>query len=101
IYFLMKLAFLPGSLLLEEAADGSYVVTIRGEEVTRTSSEKNAIQAFNKLRAEMEKLFPPTEISKEERTRLLIQYVGQSQTVSKFARVRKKKYVPGSTNTFG
>lgn len=97
----MKLAFLPGSLFLEQTADGAYVVTIRGEEITRTASEKKAIQAFNKIRLELEQLFPPHPISPGEKMRMLMQYVSQSRTVSKFARVIKKKYIPGSTNTFG
>lgn len=97
----MNLSFLPGDLHLKKAQDGSYWITVQGKEILRTRSEKKAISEFNKIRKEMESQFPARELSREEKTQLLLKYISESQGVSKFARVRKKKYVPRSTNTFG
>ena len=97
----MNLSFLPGGLHLEKKQDGSYRVTIQGQEVLNTRSEKKAISEYNKIRKEMESQFPAHELSQEEKTQLLLKYIAQLPRVSPVAKERKKKYVPGSTNTFG
>jgi regulatory protein YycH of two-component signal transduction system YycFG len=97
----MKLSFLPGELILEKKNDGQYLVTVQGQEVLSTHSEKKAIAEYNKIRKDMEAQFPAHELSREEKTQLLLKYIAQIPRVSPIAKEKKKKYVPGSTNTFG
>jgi hypothetical protein len=97
----MNLSFLPGELHLTKSQDGYYSITIQNEEVFNTRVEKKAIAEYNKIRKEMEVQFPARELSREEKTYLLLQYIAQIPKVSPVAKARKKKYVPGSTNTFG
>ena len=97
----MKLSFFPGELRLEKKQNGAYIVTIQGQEVLSTNSEKKAVTEYNKIRKEMEAKFPAHELSKEEKTELLLRYIAKLPRVSPVAKGRKKKYVPGSTNTFG
>ena len=97
----MKLSFLPGELCLEKNYAGFYVITIQEQEVFSTRLEKKAISEYNKIRKEMEAQFPAHELSREQKTQLLLNYIAQLPRVSPVAKGRKKKYVPGSTNTFG
>lgn len=97
----MKLSFLPGELYLEKNCDGLYLVSIQGQEIFSTRLEKKAISEYNKIRKEMEAQFPAHELSREQKTQLLLNYIAQLPRVSPVAKGRKKKYVPGSTNTFG
>ena len=46
----MKLSFLPGDLHLNKESDGTYLVTMQGEELLRTRLEKKALVKFNALR---------------------------------------------------
>lgn len=95
----MKLTFIPGQLELNKQADGAYLVTIRGEEVFQSKDEKKALAKFNSIRKDMEAQFPPREISVEEKTRLLLNYISTDQ--STFKGLPRRKYKAGSTNTFG
>jgi hypothetical protein len=99
----MNLSFLPGELKLEKLQDGSYVITVRGEEVFSTRMEKKAITEFNKIRREMEAMFPPTELTREEKTKLLLQYIGDRRVGldHNSFRPEEKKKKSGSTRTFG
>jgi ABC-type branched-subunit amino acid transport system ATPase component len=73
----MKLSFLPGELYLSKEQDGSYVVTVQGEEVLRTTVEKRALARFNTLRREMESQFPAHELTHEQKRALeLLDFVG-------------------------
>ncbi len=95
----MNLSFLPGELQLTKRQDGSYLITVQGIEILNTRHEKKAITEFNKIRKEMESQFPAHELSREEKRYLLLKYIGESQVIP--TTVKKKKYKPGSTNTFG
>ncbi|HEX8174635.1 MAG TPA: hypothetical protein VF543_05910 [Pyrinomonadaceae bacterium] len=97
----MKLSFFPGDLHLTKTQDGSYVITIKGEEVFNGRNEKKAIAEFNKIRKDMETLYPARELSVEEKTAALMRYIGQSLGVPKESKKPGRKYTPGSTNTFG
>ncbi len=97
----MNLSFLPGELHLTKTKDGSYLITIQEKEILNTRSERKAISEFNKIRKDMEIQFPAHKLSREEKTQLLLKYISQNVSVCKYAKVKKKKYVPGSTNTFG
>lgn len=99
----MNLSFLPGELHLNKQDDGLYVITVRGEEVFATRVEKKAITAFNKIRREMESIFPPTELTPEEKTKLLLKYIADSRLGldHNSFRPEEKKKKSGSTRTFG
>jgi hypothetical protein len=97
----MNLSFLPGELNLKKTQEGSYLITIQGEEILNTRSEKKALLEFNKIRKEMESKFPAHNLSREEKTRLLMKYIGESQDIPKESKKQGRKYTPGSTNTFG
>src|SRR5258708_36645863 len=67
----MKLSFVPGDLHLAQERDGTYLVTMRGQEVLRTRVEKKALVKFNALRRELESQFPAHELTPEEKTAAL------------------------------
>jgi hypothetical protein len=98
----MKLSFLPGELYLTKELDGSYVVTVQGQEILSTRIEKKALAKFNELRREMETRFPAHELTPEQKRIALANLIGEF----KFTQVRasmkppKKEKVKG-TRTFG
>jgi hypothetical protein len=49
----MRLSFLPGDLHLTKERDGSYLVTMQGQEILRTRLEKKALTRFNVVRKEL------------------------------------------------
>lgn len=95
----MNLSFLPGQLQLSKQDDGTYLITIRGEEVFKSTNEKKAIAKFNNIRKDMEAQFPPQPLSPEEKSRLLREYISKDH--STFKGLPARKYKPGSSNTFG
>lgn len=98
----MKLSFLPGELYLTKERDGSYIVTVQGEEILSTRVEKKAITKFNAIRREMELRFPAHEMTPEQKRAALANLIGEF----KFTQVRasmkppKKEKIKG-TRTFG
>ncbi len=97
----MKLSFLPGALLLNKAEDGAYLVTVEGQEVLRTKSQRAAVAQFSKLRQEMEARFPARELTAEEKKEILQRSIGDSLVGHNSLGGRKKKTTTGSTRTFG
>ena len=97
----MKLSFLPGALYLESADDGSFWLTLDGEEVLRTNSQRTAVTKFNQLRHEMEKRFPQRQPSDEEKREALRRNIGEALVQHNALGGRKKKTTAGSTRTFG
>ena len=71
----MKLSFLPGDLNLNKEQDGTYLVTMQGQELLRTRTEKKALAKFNALRRELESQFPARELTPEERRAALEKYL--------------------------
>jgi hypothetical protein len=98
----MKLSFLPGDLHLTQDRDGTYLVTMRGDEVLRTKVEKKAITRFNALRRELEAQFPARELTPEEKGAALSRAVMDYKLVQVRASTKppKKDKVRG-TRTFG
>jgi hypothetical protein len=95
----MKLSFFPGKLFLESKPEGGYELRF-GDEVQIFRSEKAAIQAFNDLRAKLEKDFPAREPTLEERRALLAKEIADSavgHTALRNTGPRKKT----GTRTFG
>jgi hypothetical protein len=73
----MKLSFLPGELYLNKESDGSYVVTVQGEEILSTHVEKKALAKFNEVRREMELRFPAHEMTPEQKRAALANLIGE------------------------
>ena len=98
----MKLSFLPGDLHLDQERDGTYLVTMRGQEVLRTKVEKKALVKFNVLRRALESQFPARELTPEERGAALSRAVMDLKLVEVRASTKppKKDKIRG-TRTFG
>jgi hypothetical protein len=97
----MKLSFMPGDLHLHKEQDGPFVVTVQGEQIFSSTFEKKAIAKFNELRREMEKQFPPRELTSEEKRAILQKWIGDTLVSHNGDRHSKKKIKSGSTRTFG
>ncbi len=97
----MKLSFLPGGLFLDKAEDGNYSITLEGQEILRTRSQRAAVARFNELRREMEARFPARELTAEEKAEMLQKAIGDSLIGHNSLGGRKKKTTAGSTRTFG
>ena len=97
----MKLSFLPGALFLSRADDGSYLVTVEGQELLRTKSQRAAVARFSKLRQEMEARFPARELTVEEKREILQRSIADSLVGHNSLGGRKKKTTAGGTRTFG
>ena len=95
------MAFLPGNLHLDQPEEGSYSVTIEGQEVLRTRSQRAAVQRFNELRLEMEKRYPARELTAEEKAEIRQLAIGDSLVGHNSLGGRKKKTTAGGTRTFG
>ena len=97
----MKLSFLPGDLHLSKNADGVFVVTMTGQEILKTKSQRSALSKFNKLKEELEKKFPMREPTAEEKAELLQREINESLLGHNSLGGRKKKTTAGGTRTFG
>lgn len=97
----MKLSFLPGALFLSRADDGTYLVTVEGQEILRTKSQRVAVAQFSKLRQEMEARFPARELTAEEKREILQRSIADSLVGHNSLGGRKKKTTAGGTRTFG
>ena len=97
----MKLSFLPGALFLDKAEDGTYIVTLEGQEILRTKSKRTAVAQFSKLRQEMETRFPARELTAEEKREILQRSIADSLIGHNSLGGRKKKTTAGGTRTFG
>ncbi len=97
----MNLSFLPGDLHLSKSADGIFVVTMSGQQILSTKSQRSAVARFNALRAELEKKFPMLEPTAEEKAELLHREINDSLLGHNSLGGRKKKTTAGGTRTFG
>ena len=98
----MRLSFLPGDLHLIREQDGSYLVTMQGEEILRTRIEKKALTRFNAVRNELETQFPARKLTPEEKRAALSKYLLDYKAAEVRASTKppKKDKVRG-TRTFG
>ena len=97
----MKMSFIPGDLHLSKDQRGEYVVTLAGDEVLCTRSEKAAVSRFKHLRTEMESKFPARELTAEEKAEILRLAVADSLVAHNSLGGRQKKTTAGGTRTFG
>lgn len=98
----MKLSFLPGDLHLCKERDGTYLVTMQGQELLRTRLEKKALTKFNTLRKDLEAQFPARELTAEEKRAALGKYLLDYKAAEVRASTKppKKDKIRG-TRTFG
>jgi hypothetical protein len=99
--WIMQLTFLPGELCLKKSDDGMFVISLHNEEVFRTKMEKKALTEYNRIRKDMEQQFPPTPISQQQKTELLLRYIATNFHSNTFKPPKKEKKAPGSTRTWG
>lgn len=92
---------MPGDLHLNKDVTGEYVVTLAGEEVLRTHSQKAAMSRFKVFRTEMETKYPARELTAEEKAETLRLAVADSLLGHNSLGGRKKKTTAGGTRTFG
>ncbi|HET9364056.1 MAG TPA: hypothetical protein VFP71_03615 [Candidatus Angelobacter sp.] len=97
----MNLSFLPADLHLRKSDNGFYVVTMEGQEILRTKSQRAAISKFNSLRTELEERFPARQLTAEEKAELLQREIKDSLVGHNSLGGRKKKTTAGGTRTFG
>ena len=97
----MKMEFVPGGLRLEQTENGTYLVTIHGEEYLRTRSKTAAPKRFNEVRLEMEQAHPPRQPTADEKEKTMHTAIGDSLVGHNSLGGRKKKTSAGSTRTFG
>lgn len=97
----MNISFFPGDLHLRKTNEGTFVITLGGNQVLQTKSQRTALTKFNSLRAEMEKRFPARQLSKEEKAELLNREIAESLVGHNSLGGRKKKTTAGGTRTFG
>ncbi len=76
-------------------------VSVDGQEVFSSRSEKAAVAKFNVLREEMERRFPAAEYTDEERADALKNMLKDSMVQHNSLGGRKKKTSAGGTRTFG
>ncbi len=76
-------------------------VTLDGNEVLCTRSERAAVTKFKSIRKEMESRFPPHELTQEEKAEAFKRAVADSLVKHNSLGGRKKKTTAGSTRTFG
>lgn len=96
----MNLSFLPGELVLNKQ-HSDYVVTLQGQEMLRTRSEKEAFTNFNELRRAMEAHFPAHVMTAEQKRAALQKWIGDALVSHNGDRHQTKKIKSGSTRTFG
>lgn len=97
----MNLSFLPADLRLSKSAAGRFVVTLSGQEILNTRSQRSALAKFNALRSELEKKFPFRQPTAEEKAELLQREINNSLVGHNSLGGRKKKTTAGGTRTFG
>ena len=97
----MNLSFLPADLHLRKAESGVYVVTLAGQEILSTTSQRVAVSRFNSLRTELEERFPAHQLTAEEKAELLQREIKDSLIGHNSLGGRKKKTTAGGTRTFG
>jgi hypothetical protein len=97
----MNLSFLPGDLHLSKSATGQFVVTMAGQEILSTKSQRSALVKFNALRAELETKFPSRQPTADEKAELLQHEINNSLVGHNSLGGRKKKTTAGGTRTFG
>jgi hypothetical protein len=97
----MEISFLPGELCLKKASDGTFTITIASEQVFSGKNEKKALTEYNRIRKDMEEKFPPIPLTPQQRTEMLMRYLGSNFHANTFKPSNKDKKPRGSTRTFG
>jgi len=97
----MKLSFLPGNLHMLRDDSGYFSVTVRGETILRTRSQRLAVSKFNEIRKEMERRFPADRLFREDVGEIRRRIIGDFLVQHNSLGGRRKKTTARSTRTFG
>ncbi len=97
----MNLSFIPGDLHLKKNTSGDFVVTMSGQEILSSKSQRIAVARFNALRAELAEKIPMHVPTAEEKAELLQKEINNSLVGHNSLGGRKKKSTAGSSRTFG
>lgn len=97
----MKLYFKPAELELADDSEGVFVLRMAGDVVATFAKPKPALEAYNRLRRELETKFPVSEPSAEERAELLRQLVAESLVQHNSFKAPEKKTASRKSRTFG
>jgi len=96
----MRLYFKPAELLLEQNADGDYILQIGGKALAAFKSEKKAVAEYARIRRELEAKLPPTELTPAERAALLEKYLADNLVIHNSLRDEPRRK-PARSRTFG
>jgi hypothetical protein len=94
------MSFLPGQLQLCEEA-GEFIVSLKGDTVLQTRSQKAAISKFNAIRRAFEEEFPYIPPTAEEKRTLLASVLNDAAIDQTLRRPPRKKSTARSSRTFG
>lgn len=97
----MKMAFLPGKLLLDQLDNNTYVVTLQGKEILHSRSKKAAVAKFNELRAQLIKQFPTRDLTDEDKQQLLHREIADTLVRHNSLGGRTRSKTAAKTRTFG
>jgi hypothetical protein len=95
----MRLYFKPGDLLLEQTEEGEFVLRMGGQLLETFKKSKPAVSKYNRIRADLEKKLPPSEVGEAERHRTLTAYIADSLIQHNSLRIPDKKIA--KSRTFG
>jgi hypothetical protein len=95
------MSFIPAKLVLSSTSDGEFEMTLMGQEILRTKSQKTAVARFKALRRELEIRFPARQPTPEEQAELLRLWIADNLLDHNSFKEPEKKKRPGSTRTFG
>jgi hypothetical protein len=96
----MRLYFKRAELLLEKNLEGVYVLQMEGKILGTFSGERKALDAYNRVRRDLESKMPPTETTDAQKRELLDRDTADNllQHNSLRNEIRKK---PSKSRTFG
>jgi len=97
----MNLSFIPGDLHLKKDAHGHFIVTMSGQQVLATKSQRAALARYNALRLDLERKLPMHNPTAAEKAELLQKEINNSLVGHNSLGGRKKKTSAGGTRTFG
>lgn len=96
----MRLSFPPAKLILEKTQNGKYRLEMDGNLIGTFTSEKAAINEYNKIRRRLEAELPPAQLSEEEKRQLLQKSISDSLVGHNAMRAEPRRKAAKS-RTFG
>jgi hypothetical protein len=96
----VRLYFKRAELLLEKNKEGTFVLQMEDKILGTFTNERKAVAEFNRLRRDLERTMPPTEMNNAEKRQLLDRYVADTLVKHNSLRDELVKKPPKS-RTFG